>query len=86
MLALWLCHLPVRKAYRSIYRLNDVTPEISLTVISSKEKKEKEGRKKSEETKNGKMLKLFTCQKLRIKNMGIHCPNIFFIFCIDTEL
>lgn len=43
MLALWLCHLPVRKAYRSIYRLNDVTPEISLTVISSKEKK-REGR------------------------------------------
>lgn len=60
MLALWLCRLPVRKAYRSIYRLNDVTPEISLTVISSKKKKkrEKEGRKKSEETKNGKMLKL----------------------------
>ena len=52
----------------------------------NRDMREMKNRKKSEETKNGKMLKLFTCQKLRIKNMGIHCPNIFFIFCIDTEL
>lgn len=86
MLALWLCHLPVRKAYRSIYRLNDVTPEISLTVISSKKEREKEGRKKSEETKNGKMLKLFTCQSCVLKTWGFTAPIYFLYFCIDTEL
>ena len=56
MLALWLCHLPVRKAYRSIYRLNDVTPEISLTVISSK-KKERERRKAGRNQRRQKMAK-----------------------------
>lgn len=35
-----------------IYRLNDVIPEISLEVITSKKKeREKAGRKKSDETK-----------------------------------
>ena len=81
MLALWLCHLPVRKAYRSIYRLNDVTPEISLTVISSKKKREREGRQ--EEIRGDKKwqnVETVYLSKLCIKNMGIHCPNIFFIF------
>lgn len=54
--------------------------------IKKKKRERRQAGRNQMRQKNGKMLITVYLSKLGIKKMGIHCPNIFFIFCIDTEL
>ena len=77
MIVLWLFFffLSVRNTYRSIYRLNDVIPEISLKLFHQRKKSKKRERKeKVRWDRNGKMLITVQLSKLGIKNMGFIVP------------